>query len=312
MRRLLSMAAALLMLLMPLCALGEGRVYYASETEPFDEGAELLTVRVAPLEGGDCMLLTLGDRSMIVDWGKVQHTSAIRALLAEAGLDHVDVFFNSHPHCDHIDGFIRMVGEGFPVGEFITFFPLTYKGGSVSQKGAVRAAEKAGIPIVEMNTGDRVPFGDAELTAYRVPDDRITKQMTCNDLSAMLMIRYGECSILLTGDCDIRAQQVLEELYDLDADILKFPHHGMGTVHIGFLPEVDPEFAFITHGSINTKKAQNTLRKYGCTRFSFATWGVITMQTDGKKWIVSQEYDPAKDKFITKYLREHKWIRVPR
>jgi hypothetical protein len=34
---------------------------------------------------------------------------------------------------------------------------------------------------------------------------------------------------------------------------------------------------------------------------SFATWGMITMQTDGKKWIVSQEILPEKKEVADTY-----------
>ena len=39
----------------------------------------------------------------------------------------------------------------------------------------------------------------------------------------------------------------------------------------------------------------------GYTRMSFATWGMITMQTDGKKWIVSQDILPDKKEIAETY-----------
>ena len=68
-----------------------------------------------------------------------------------------------------------------------------------------------------------------------------------------------------------------------------------------FYREVDPEYTFFTHGAGNTKEAQALLIHNGYTRMSFATWGMITMQTDGKKWIVSQEILPEKKEVADTY-----------
>ena len=48
----------LLVLMLPALALAEGtqKVFYEDETEAFPEDAELLTLRVCPLLGADCML----------------------------------------------------------------------------------------------------------------------------------------------------------------------------------------------------------------------------------------------------------------
>ena len=58
-----------LALLIPVCASAspQERVFLEGETEPFPEDAALLTLRVCPLVSGDCMLLTLGGHSMLVD-----------------------------------------------------------------------------------------------------------------------------------------------------------------------------------------------------------------------------------------------------
>ena len=39
----------------------------------------------------------------------------------------------------------------------------------------------------------------------------------------------------------------------------------------------------------------------GYTRMSFATWGMLTMQTDGKKWIVRQDIFPEMQKVAETY-----------
>ena len=304
-KRLLSW---LLALLMPLTALAEGmqRVYLAGETEPFPEDAELLTLRVCPLLGADSMLLTLGEHSMLIDAGKKTDLEAIHAMLADAGLTGVEYLFLSHPHVDHAGCVALLAEEGFGIGTCFNFFPYDYMDETpdaqrVLQVSSIKALQAAGVPIVDLKTEDTIPFGSAQLTVYRLPEERITPYWECNNLSAMLMIRYGDCSLLLTADVENRVQPILAELYDLKADILKYPHHGTVTVHNAFLSDVAPEYVFFTHGTKDTLDAQKHLIRHGCARMTFATWGQITLQTDGETWIVRQDVKPELQEYARKY-----------
>lgn len=298
-----------LVLLTPAWALGETkqRVFYEDETEPFAPDAELLTLWVCPLLGADCMLLTLGEHSMLIDAGKAEQADDVQAMLNKAGLTGVEYMCNTHPHLDHMGSVEPLLERGFTIGTFFTFFPHDYDEDvfSVKQKEVIRAVEKAGVPIADLKTGDTFSFGGAEVTAYRVPDERITKEMLCNELSGMLLVRYGDCSLLLTADVERRAQAVLSELYDLKADILKFPHHGLDATARDFLYNVAPEFVVITHNSTSTREAQRQLLKYGCDRVAFATLGLITLQTDGEKWIVRQDLSPDMVGYAMKYWKNY-------
>ena len=307
-RKGLRILLSALLLLMPLSARWEGRVYAAKDTEPFSDDAAVLTIRVAPLHGADCMLITLGERTMLVDSGTGQDVPAIREMLTEAGVDSIDFFFSSHPHSDHIGGFIVLADDGFPFGEFMTVFPEDYSEQFTLQGAAVRAAKANDIPVTVVETGSVIPFGDAEITVYRMPDDRITDRTSVNNQSAMLMIRYGGCSILLTGDVELPAQAILAEMYDLKADICKYPHHGLGIMDPDFLAKIDPEYVFIPSGSILSLFGQQMLWENGYHRVSFASWGVITMRTDGEKWIVSQDLNPDLACYISIFLRLSEWI----
>ena len=317
MRKMISPACLLILmiLLLPVIAAGEGeqKVFMQGETDPFPESAELLTVRVAALQGGDSMLITLGEHSMFVDMGTNTSLKKLQEVIGAAGIDHVEYFFNSHPHDDHIGGFIPLVESGFPVGAVITFFDHELIDESVRQYQAIKTAEAHNIPVIDMVTENTVPFGSAEMTAYRIPEDRLHWVKGPNDRSAMLMIRYLDCSILLAADVEGRAQTMLTENYPdrLQADILKYPHHGADPVEVSFLKAVSPEFAIITNTPYGTEPAQFVLRAHGIDRICFAPWGVITLQTDGHKWIAGQELIPEMANQARAYMKDHPWLRVP-
>ena len=310
-KKLICLLGIVLLALMILPAAGEEeyRVFFEEETEPFGEEEELLTLQVAGKYGGDCMLLTCGGESLLVDTGDSGTASffpQFEEMMESAGLGkHVDALFNSHPHRDHLNGLQEMLEGGYTFGRIYTAFPHDFQDGtpSVVQQKMIRSAEEYAIPVVDVKNGDVIPFGKAEMTVIRLPDEMIRRDTLTNDQSAMIRIRYGNCSLLLTGDCEVYAQSRLNSLYELKSDIMKAPHHGLGWQDPHFLQDVDPEFVFITNGSSDTQKVVNTMQKFGYKRYMFASWGKITLRCNGEKWIVRQDPNPGMENHANNVLK---------
>lgn len=301
MKRLFALLLTLSLLALP--AFGEEetkRVYRRGETEPFGAEEALLQLRVCPLLGADSMLLTLGDHSMLIDMGIDSDVPAVaRMVNLDARLTQLEYAFSTHPHSDHIGGLPGLLSY-VSIGTFFTAFPLDYQdntGPDVRQIRAVRALQAAGVPIESVQAGDEIPFGDAKITVLR------QEKYTTNNQSAMLLVEYGACRLLLTADVENQGQAALLRNWDVRADIMKFPHHGVTAMDQGFLSAVNPELAFFTHGSENTKDAQWQLRRIGVPCL-FATWGTITLASNGEKWIVSQDVSPKMVAYAARYRLE--------
>lgn len=290
------MALLMVLLLLPVWAMAqEKRVFRAGETEPFSEEDKLLILRVAPLMGGDSMLLTYGERSMMVDMGTKNHSKDILKMLADAGLESVEYAFSTHPHNDHLGSMVPLLEAGIRFDQFITAYPHDYQEDGCLQNYAIKAVKQAGIPVVDVDDGDIIEFDDVEIQVFR--QNSIKK---INESSAMLMIRYGVCKLLLTADVGGPGQPVLMEMHDLKADIMKYPHHGLSRMHKEFLQEVDPEFVFIPHGAVDTKDAQKQLRNAEIPVI-FSTWGQIVMASNGEKWIVDQLVPDDMKEYVANY-----------
>ena len=306
MKRLICVLLAVLML--PVLSLAEDtrKVFLEGETEPFPEDAQLLTLTVCPLLGADCMLLTCGEHSMLVDVGKEKQDQEVLEMIHNAGLESVESIFNTHPHGDHLGGAVSLIEDGLEIGTFYTVFPHEYverKTAKHYQRDTLRVLAEKNIPVVDLKTGDTIPFGDVKITVMRMPDEVINQYRKCNEMSAMLKVEYGDCSLLLTADVEPTevSQGVLAETYDLKADILKDPHHGISYVRKEFLNEVSPEFIFFTHSASDTKRAQKFLLENGYDWMRFATWGPIVCKTDGTKWTVRQDVIPKYEKYVKRY-----------
>lgn len=297
-KRLLCVLSVTLMLLITSVTLAEGqRVFMAGETEPFGDDERLLTLYVCPLMGADSMLLTFEEHSMLVDMAKESQAEDVLAMLARAGLDAVEIAFNTHPHNDHV-GSIPVIAGKIGIGTFMTAFPHDYTGSAIAQRQAMRALEAAGVPVVDVDDGDTIDFGDVEITVLRqtsFPGD--------NAVSAMLFVRYGECTLLLTADVEGKGLANIAELHDVKADIAKAPHHGLTKMDASFFEELAPEYMFIPHGSVNTKEFQQQADEKNVA-YQFCTWGPITIATNGEKWIVEQQIFEDKLDYAQRYFNK--------
>ena len=241
---------------------------------------------MVPLGGADCAVLRSGEQVMLIDMGKTSDAELIRNTLRELGISHIDIAFNTHPHPDHVGG-MKLLLHDFPVGVFVTCFPLDYKGirsETVNQIDTVQALNAAGIPIRTSGDGDVFRVGNAECTVMQQAENN----PNTNQASAMMMIRCGDCSILLTADVVGISLVRLTDRYDLKADILKYPHHGIEHAAPAFIEEVSPEYAYIPGAPRGTDRGQLTLYWFGIP-YNFACDGLISCISNGHYWLVEQK-----------------------
>ena len=107
----------------------------------------------------------------------------------------------------------------------------------------------------------------------------------------MLMVRYGDCSLLLTADVEMSndCELILSREYDLDADIMKYPHHGKSPLDDAFLQAVNPEAAIITNKTVPDWGGVRYLSAKGVPYIYTNQTGVyLHLVTDGEHWIVEQ------------------------
>ena len=272
------------------------RVFMKEDANPFEENEDLLHFYVCPLLGADSMILVQGEEAMLVDMGKANQYETIKGVLQDLGLSRIKYAFNTHPHDDHL-GSMKYLINDFTFDTFMTAFPDNYTGDAVIQRSTLKLINEKGIPVERVDDGYTFTLGQANLTVIRQ-----TKYKNPNPLSCMLMVEYGDCKMLLTADVIGSAQQLLADTKDLNADVLKFPHHGLNKVIADFLTDISPEYTVFTHGYSNTKDAQKQLQKAGIP-YDFATWGLIHLSTNGEYWIVEQHLTEDELRCEEKYMK---------
>ncbi|MEV5834220.1 ComEC/Rec2 family competence protein [Nocardia sp. NPDC052112] len=119
-------------------------------------------------------------------------------------------------------------------------------------------AAQAHIPVLELCSGQVLRFGAVELNV--LAPAALTHRPTgppgtddANDRSVVIAATTPAGRILLTGDIEAPAQQrLLHSGAQLQADVLKLPHHGSRTTTKEFIAAVHPRLAVVSVGADNT------------------------------------------------------------
>ena len=284
-RGIIGALCLLLICCLPLSALGGSVINCLDGGDAdsyFAEDAELLEIVYPAIAGADACILRMGDETLMID--AAYDTMAIHGVLPALqamGISHIDTAFVSHPHDDHMKGFGNLVQAGITFGRMIICHEEQVNGISTS---TLRIMRGAGTEIVHMQDGDELELGKAHLTVIQ----RKRSDFTTNDLSAMLLVSYGECRLLSLGDIENRAQKkVMEEppACGLQADILKHPHHGYAPISEELLEAIHPELVIVTGVRSEITNATNRLEKHGYPWFRPYP-SAIRLRTDGQVWVV--------------------------
>ncbi|MCG2676567.1 MBL fold metallo-hydrolase, partial [bacterium] len=140
----------------------------------------------------------------------------------------IDVIVGSHPHSDHLGGFIPILSsDEFEVGEVLDpgmVHPTT------TYKTFLELIEKKQIPYRIVRDGDTLDWGpDVFVQVLSPPKGQLWDHP--NDNSVTIKLVYGKTSFLFTGDIEKSAINRLINEYGsrIKADVIQVPHHGSNT-----------------------------------------------------------------------------------
>lgn len=298
-KRLFALIAAFLLLACTAAAEGSyvlNRTDNLTEEYRFAEDAPLLEVVFPRVYSSDCAIVRFGDEVMMIDAStkNVVMRRRIESAVKSMGIDTIDIAYNSHPHDDHIDGF-QFVDAYAPIGKLLIAFPEDYDG---RMKETVQYMNDHNIPIEHVQDGDVLTMGPHDEVTMTVIQRWGTKRWDTNDQSAMLLIRYGDRTILFCGDVENRAQQSYADdppACGLDADIIKYPHHGQVKLLDPFLEVISPELALMNGGTANMKDGMAYMEKKQIP-YLIGHHGLTRMRTDGQIWVVDYLYEVDADR----------------
>ncbi|HEX2269349.1 MAG TPA: ComEC/Rec2 family competence protein, partial [Pyrinomonadaceae bacterium] len=237
---------------------------------------------------GDAALITMPDgTTLLVDGGGRPFERASRsigeAVVSEylwwRGLDRVDYVLATHAHADHIDG-LNDVVRNFAVNS-----ALVGRTPSNDPEFAKFLLNKINLQTIQ--AGDVIRFGEVEVRILWPPPGEVSG----NDDSVVLKLQFRNRSILLTGDIEKKAEAALT-IADLEADVVKVPHHGSKTSSTApFVAATKPRFAIISVGRDSMfghphAEVVERWKAIGAEVLTTGECGTISVTTDGADlWI---------------------------
>ena len=245
-----------------------------------------LSVYFLDVGQGDAILIDSPSHGrVLVDGGKNRKVLTELGKILPFADRRIDVVTATHPDADHIGGLPEVISR-YKVGTFI-------ESGAESENNIddelKRRIEEKNIQSVVARRGMVINFGDGVKLTVLFPNQDVSK-LDPNDASIVARLTYGEESFLLTGDAELRTENILLNLDPevLDSDVLKVGHHGSrSSTFILFAEAVSPEYAVISAGKDNTyghphKEVLSILNKIHAKIVSTIDRGTIKFETDGK------------------------------
>ena len=250
--------------------------------------AGLATIEVLDVGQGDSILLRSPEgKTALIDAGPTRD-AALNALRRK-GIKSLDLVAISHHHSDHYGGMDQVVRAMKP-----RYFLASRSGHTTSlYLKLLKTVEAAKVTVIEPTARARkIELGSIELTIFpQPPVDRKEE----NNNSVGLRVKYGNFSVLLTGDSEETERQWwLKHDPELvrNCTILKLAHHGSrnGTDE-RWLQTVRPELAVASLGTNNDyghphSETVRLLRRTGLVLLRTDQLGTVTITSDGRTWQV--------------------------
>jgi competence protein ComEC len=282
-----------------------------------DAAAPRLCLEVLDVGQGDALLLSLpGGERWLVDGGgdPAGRVDVGQRLLLPAlrrrGVEGLERVFATHGDLDHTGGRSAVLGE-LEVGEL--WLPRR-SGASRSLQRLISDAERRGIPVRSVEGGDPLrsaaPARAVVLHPSRGWVDALNLDADENNGSIVLHVALGDVGMLLTGDVEGPAEELLVARGLPRAAVLKVPHHGSrSSSSASLLAAVDPLVALTGAGRENrfgfphaSVSARYLLRgvpflwtgRHGALRACTDGWGLdVEGAPRGGRWRRIRSWDAA-------------------
>ncbi len=240
---------------------------------------------------GDAAYIRVNDFDILIDAGPRSDADKLMKQLEEKNIDDFEIVIATHPHEDHIGGMVK-VFEKYDVESFympkVTHTTKTFE-------NMINVVSKEGLKVKVIKEGTSFDLGDGAKIDVYSPIYESYEEF--NDYSPIMKLTFGNTSYMFTGDAEAHAEQEVVAKYpkNLDADVLKFGHHGSSTSSTKeFVEAVSPEYGVISCGVDNKyghphRETLQTIDTQGIKAYRTDKQGQITITSDGSTISVRTE-----------------------
>lgn len=238
-------------------------------------------------QGDSIFLRSPSGKTLLVDAGTPDAFESIKTVLDENGVTKLDAVVMTHPHSDHM-GSMKKVVENYDIGVF--YMPDAVNTTSSFEK-LITSLETNKVKTKTIWGGPTSTLGWDDDVEIRVLSPLKGNDYDLNNVSIVLHVAYKNTSLLLTGDAEKFAENLIleDEAELLKADVLKAGHHGSSTSSSqAFLDAVQPEVVILSLGKDNDyghphKETMERLNKLGVKIYRTDEVGTVEMLFTGSE-----------------------------
>ena len=188
---------------------------------------------------------------VVIDGGWEEDASYLRSFIAARGY-HVDAWFITHPHADHIEAltWILLNPGGTVIDNiYASFPPMEWfdqyaSGAGGSLQDFFEALDAAGKSYTDIDPGDVFDLDEIRIEILSVENTNITVN-AANNSSMTMRVSDPSKSVLFLGDLGLEGGDELLGYVDygkLRTDYVQMAHHGQGAVSEAFYQIVQPDY----------------------------------------------------------------------
>lgn len=189
----------------------------------------------------DSTLITLNNKSILIDAGNKSDGEYIVKFLKEKKLDNIDYFIITHGDLDHSGG-AGIILSNCKVSQL--FMPEGIEEAEDNYQDLKKVASNNNVQLSKVEVNDKFSLDEATFDVLSVKNNTTN---TANESSIVIKLSYLNTSYLFMGD----ATQDIEKEIDCDrVDVIKIGHHGSNSsTSTEFLNRISPTYAIISAGN---------------------------------------------------------------
>ena len=201
------------------------------------------------------VLQTVDNKTIVIDGGTQDNGKYLMDFLLEKADGHVDAWFFTHPHQDHLGAFYSIFKNivGITVDKIYHHFPSLdermeygYRNEGeklIWTKSAEIFEQKFAGKVQVIQPNDEFMIDEIKLTVLRVYDPTMTTNFV-NNSSAVFRVENANTSFLILGDLGEQGGEELMKncpLALLQTDYTQMAHHGQAGVSKEFYQYIQPK-----------------------------------------------------------------------
>lgn len=210
-----------------------------------------MLIHFIDVDQGDSILVQVNNNNLLIDSGPSSSKENLFRYLNSLNIKSFNYIIATHPHEDHI-GNMSSIINNYKVLNFyapkVTNNTKAFEtmAESLSRKNLKINVIKANLNSIDLGKNTKLEFFSPNNSFYE----------NINNYSPIFKITYGKTSFLFTGDAEeLIESEILNNNYNVKADLLKIGHHGSSTsTSKSFFEHVNPKISIISVGKNNIYK----------------------------------------------------------